>query len=197
MGTSLYWGWPGWVLPSSGVWVTVGMDLFTSTCLFSTLSPVPHTRHINVHHGVNNNLHSVITGNSTTTEQMWTESRRHSWSSLEPNWILIFGGEGVKISIYQEILTHSSNCPLYVVTYLKICNLAGCFKVFFGFWNQTCIFWGKYETLLYFISLIHWNNKLHWEVKNYKSAQIIFFCIIISIKMYSYQYRSVIRQHNQ
>ncbi len=46
MGTSLYWGWPGWVLPSSGVWVTVGMDLFTNTCLFSTLSPVPHTRYI-------------------------------------------------------------------------------------------------------------------------------------------------------
>ena len=58
MGTSLYWGWPGWVLPSSGVWVTVGMDLFTNTCLFSTLSPVPHTRHMaHVHHGVNNNLH--------------------------------------------------------------------------------------------------------------------------------------------
>ncbi|TNN40094.1 hypothetical protein EYF80_049743 [Liparis tanakae] len=46
MGTSLYWGWPGWVLPSSGAWVTVGMDLFTNTCLFSTFSPEPHTRHI-------------------------------------------------------------------------------------------------------------------------------------------------------
>lgn len=43
IGTSLYWGWPGWVLPSSGVCVTVGMDLFTNTCLFSTLSPVAHT----------------------------------------------------------------------------------------------------------------------------------------------------------
>lgn len=45
-GTSLYCGWPGWVLPSSGAWVTVGMDLFTNTCLFSTFSPVPNTRHI-------------------------------------------------------------------------------------------------------------------------------------------------------
>lgn len=53
MGTSLYWGWPGWVLPSSGVWVTVGMDLFTNTCLFSTLSPERHMRHIaQVYHSV-------------------------------------------------------------------------------------------------------------------------------------------------
>ena len=75
---------------------------------------------------------TLITGNSTTTEQMWKERRRHSWSSLEPDWILILGGEGVKVSIYQEMLTNFSNDPLKVVTY-KNCNLAGYLKVFSRF----------------------------------------------------------------
>lgn len=39
MGTSLYCGCWGTLLPSKGIWVTVGMDLFTRTCLFSTFSP--------------------------------------------------------------------------------------------------------------------------------------------------------------
>lgn len=39
MGTSLYCGCCGTWLPSKGVWVAVGMDLFTSTCLLSTFSP--------------------------------------------------------------------------------------------------------------------------------------------------------------
>lgn len=38
-GTSLYCGCCGTLLPSRGVWVTVGIDLFTRTCLFSTFSP--------------------------------------------------------------------------------------------------------------------------------------------------------------
>lgn len=49
IGTSLYWGWLGWVLPSSGVWVTVGMDLFTRTCLFSTRSPGTQHTEFNPH----------------------------------------------------------------------------------------------------------------------------------------------------